>query len=101
MRTSRLLAACVALYLLADWAGAEPKVEPVVALDHTSHIARGAPFNDKDEFQSEFIGAGITIHAGARRAWEIDITHGVERRDRVATDSASKLHVRWYPRRGR
>lgn len=82
-------------------AHAEPEVEALVALDHTSNIMLGRPFNDEEEWQSEFIGAGITINAGRRRAWEIDIVHGAERRERETTEQASKLHVRFYPGRVR
>jgi hypothetical protein len=74
------------------------EVEAFVALDHTSNLFRGAPFNDKEEFTADALVAGITITAGKRSAWEIDLTHGVQRIDN-STEPASNLSVRFYPGR--
>ena len=79
---------------------AEPTVEPVVKYDHDSDITRGVPFNDQEEYSSDYVAAGITVTAGRRKRWEIDITHGRRRIDRDI-DSASEFEVRWYPRRRR
>jgi hypothetical protein len=83
------------------WAHAA-EVEPVVIYDHTSALSRGYPFNDQEEWTVDFLGAGITIKAGTRRAWEIDLAHGRKQFDNNgAWEEGSKLAVRWYPRRGR
>jgi hypothetical protein len=103
-RKHRIIVLAGLAWLLLSWmehARAEPEVEPVIGLEHASHLLRGAPFNEKEEFQSEYAGGGVTINAGKHRAWEIDITHGIQRIERTTTDQATRLHVRFYPRRRR
>jgi hypothetical protein len=78
------------------------EVEAVVIYDHTSALSRGYPFNDQDEWSVDFVGAGITITAGKRRAWEIDLAHGRKMFDNDGQwEEGSKVAVRWYPGRGR
>lgn len=78
-------------------------IEPVVQYRHLSDIARGCPRRcNVDEPQSDYLGPlGMTITAGRRRAWEIDISTGVKWIDRGDREGGSEFGVRWYPWRAR
>lgn len=91
----------VALWLLLPAHAQAAEVEPLVVYDHTSNAFRGFPLNAREELQAEYLGAGVTITAGTRKRWEIDITHGVMSVEGETFEQASKLTVRFYPRRGR
>lgn len=78
-------------------------VEPVAQYRHLSDIARGCPRRcNVDEPQSDYLGPlGLTITAGRRRAWEIDISTGVKWIDRGGREGGSEFGVRYYYMRGR
>ena len=99
------VAAALFLLLFGGVAGAA-EIEPFVQYQHTSDLFRGCPFRcDSDEPKQEFISGGVTINAGKRRAWEIDIAHGIKAVDcpikRCSWEQGSQLGVRYYPFRGR
>src|SRR5690606_3345618 len=75
------------------------ETETVLLCSHTSDIRRGEPFNNRAEPQQDYCGAGVTVTAGRRRAWELDITHGFKIIDRGPRESGSQLTVRFYPGR--
>jgi hypothetical protein len=54
------------------------RVDPVITVVHQSDIARGKPFNSKDEWHSDYAGIGVTISV-PRFRFEIDVTHGFKR----------------------
>lgn len=99
MNAQRRAAVICALAVANLAHGAE--VEPVVVLDHTSNVFRGRPLNDREELTADYFGVGVTVTAGRRERYEIDLSHGVARFEGGAFESASKLSVRWYPRRRR
>jgi len=92
-----LLVSAFALGYALGARGAE--IEAFVTYDHVSDITRGKPWNKQAESTADYVGAGITIAAGANRAWEIDISHGRKALDRGDTEAGSKLSVRFYPGR--
>lgn len=73
--------------------------EALVLLQHTSDLLRGRPLNTREESQEEMIAAGATLRLGLKRAFEIDLVHGVKSIDRGSWESGSQLTVRWYPGR--
>lgn len=75
------------------------ETEAVLLCTHTSDLLRGRPFNNQDEPQQDYCGAGVTITAGRRRAWEMDITHGFKSIDRSQRENGSQFTVRFYPGR--
>ena len=78
------------------------EIEWFVEYDHTSDVLRGPPFNNQDERFVDYIGGGVTLALGSKRAWEVDIGHGVKRLDGIgAFESGSKFAVRFYPGRTR
>lgn len=78
-------------------------VEPVMQYRHLSDIARGCPRRcNVDEPQSDYLSPlGLTITAGRRRAWEIDISTGVKWVNRGKREGGSEFGVRYYYMRGR
>jgi hypothetical protein len=98
------------LAILFGFASCESRaadVEPFVTYTHTSDIFRGCPFKcDRDESTQEAIMGGVTIAAGKRRAWELDIAHGVKAIDcggvrNCKWEQGSQFSARWYPWRNR
>lgn len=81
--------------------GAE--AEYFVGTYHTSDLFRGCPFRcDVDEAQQDYLTPlGVTITAGKRKRWEIDLSHGLKWIDRGEREPGSEFGVRYYPLRGR
>ena len=74
-------------------------VETFIEASHTSALFQGKPFNNQDGGpQMDAITAGVTITAGKKQAWEIDLSHGRKRVDGVVWPG-STLNVRFYPGR--
>ena len=88
-----IVASMLACPVMAD------DVEPVIVLDHSSDLFRGWPVNNTPEPQEDYLGSGITIHAGKRRRFEMDITMGLKSLNRGPTESGTRLTVRFYPTR--
>lgn len=93
--------ALVLMMLACAWQTHAAEVEPVCVYDHTSALTRGAPFNKRDERTQDYFGCGITLTLGARKRFEIDITHGRKQIDGLSDEQGSNITVRFYPRRGR
>jgi hypothetical protein len=75
-------------------------IEALLLLQHTSDLLRGPPFNNDSESQHDYLAPiGITITAGVRKAWELDLTHGVKFINRGKRETGSQLAVRFYPGR--
>jgi hypothetical protein len=99
----------VALCLIASWlicrsnVANSAEVEAFAVYDHTSALFVGCPFHcsDPPEPQQDYLAGGVTITAGKRKAWEIDLSHGVKRVDRWLVTQGSQFTVRYYPGRGR
>ena len=96
----------LALAMLIAMKGARAaEVEWFAGYQHTSDLFRGAPFNHKNEPTHEYLHGGFTIAAGKRRAWEIDLSHGVKGIDcapkNCSWEQGSQLGVRFYSLRGR
>lgn len=66
---------------------------------HGSDVARGAPFNEVEELTFDAVLGGVTITAGKRRAWEVDLAQGFKRFDKGPWENATTLGVRFYPGR--
>jgi hypothetical protein len=88
----------LACSLCASASAAE--VEAFATYDHTSNIVRGCPRRcEQDESSQEYLGGGVTISAGKRKAWEIDLSHGIKSIDGDRREVGSKFEVRYYPGR--
>jgi hypothetical protein len=94
-----IMLALIACFTLWAHGAKAAEVEAFASVGHVSNVFRGRPFNDRPEFQSDSLLGGVTITAGKRGAWEIDLAHGWQRTDRVITEPASALAVRFYPGR--
>ena len=93
--------ALVLMMLACAWQTHAAEVEPMGTHVHVSNAFRGFPLNKREELQADYLGAGVTITAGKRKRWEIDISHGALSVERTGFESASILSTRYYPRRGR
>lgn len=77
------------------------EVEPLIKYGHTSNLFVGCPFrcSDPPEQQQDVLMAGVMITAGKRRAWEMDLVHGVKRIDGRKVIEGSEFEVRLLPGR--
>ena len=98
-----IIAAAVGVFLLLFGGVARAaETEAMVKLTHGSDLARGCPFRcDEQEPQYDALTGGVTITAGKRERWEIDITHGFKWIDRGPRENGSEFSVRFYPMRRR
>jgi hypothetical protein len=81
-------------------------LEWFVQYQHTSDILRGCPWHcETTEPTQEFASGGLTITAGTRFRWELDIAHGYKAIDcsprRCAWEPGTQLSARFYPLRNR
>lgn len=95
------------LFIIGRCAQAEVPMtwEPVVIADHISDVGRKG-----SEPSTDFIGSGFTVTIGRRKRFEVDVAHGLKKfsgtlhnSDPAGDDwqNATKVQLRWYPRRGR
>lgn len=97
-----IIALAAILFLLVGKCSKAAEIEPMVKLAHVSDIAHGCPLScDTDDFQVDSLTGGITITAGARQRWEIDMTHGYKWVERGPREGSTEFVVRFYPRRNR
>jgi hypothetical protein len=97
-----LVASILILVFSVEQCAHGAEVEPFVEYSHTSDIFRGCPLHcEQSEPLLDYAGVGVTITAGRRNRWEIDISHGYKRIDSKSTEPGSKLAIRFYPRRNR
>lgn len=75
------------------------EVEALVIETHDSNLVQGWPRNNRAESSHDFLGAGVTITAGTRSAWHIDIAHGIKSVDRQRRETGTHFAVRFYPGR--
>lgn len=87
------------LMFLCAWQTHAAEVEAFGGVFHGSNVARGAPFNDKPENTFDALHGGVTITAGKRRAWEIDLAQGYKWFDLGPRETATTFGVRFYPGR--
>jgi len=93
--------AIVTLGLLIGSAAQSMEVEALIEYSHVSDITRGKPFNKQDEWQVDYIGFGATLRIGARKRFELDLSHGRKSLEHGAWEPGTKLGLRFYPGRKR
>ena len=87
----------VASIVLVHCTPARAEVEPFASYTHISDILRGCPLACRDEEDAlDQIAAGVTLTVGRRRAWEIDLSHGLRTVNYNGWESSTKAEARFY-----